>query len=228
MKFFGSIFSLILLVAACTSINEEQPVSYTLEQLQDNMRNKQGLEVEPKIKIGELCESFKGQSLKEITKRLTKEDLGLYEASYGLHYMGNRYLQSGDFRHGIHFLEVAADEYFNPLSMLKLARIYYMSAEQIQASFPNGALDGFSQDWKKAYYYINMSLSLTEEITGGRRGHYLIDVVVFNGIGILDELSAHAQQGDFDEEAARKYVDEHMQPNLNLYKYMYGDDPIAE
>lgn len=228
MKFLINLLIVILLFSACSSINQEEAVSYSLEQLQDNMRNKQQLKVEPKIKIGELCESLKAQSLEEIKERLTKESLGLYEASFGLHYMGNRYLQSGDFQHGFHFLEVAADEYLNPLAMLKLARIYYMPTEKLAESFPEGSLQGFEQDWQRAYYYINMSLSITERITGGRRGHYLIDVVVFNGVGILDQLTAYGQQGKFDEVAARKYVDEHMPKNLTLYERMYGDEPIAE
>lgn len=228
MKVFVSLLFVMLFWGACTSINQEETVSYTLEQLQDNMRNKQGLKVESSVKIGELCEHFKAQSLEEIKEELSKEGLGLYEASYGLHYIGNRYLQAGDFKHGFHFLEVAADEYLNPLSMLKLARIYYMPTQKLEESFPEGGLDGFKQDWQRAYYYINMSLSITEQITGGRRGHYLIDVVVFNGVGILDELSAYGQQGKFDEATARKYVDQHMPDNLALYEYMYGDKPIAE
>jgi len=92
-------------------------------------------------------------------ERLQKKGVGLFEASYGFHFLGNAYFQQDSFDKGLYYQKVAAETYLNPLANLRLARIYTKTASEIKSRVPKGEAMNFKQDYGKVYTYLNKALN---------------------------------------------------------------------
>jgi hypothetical protein len=223
MKNYFFAFSLLFIVLACKSDNPKNRI-YSLEQLEKNKQNALGIESIEKPDLMALTQKLNEAKKEEIEKMLQKKGLNFFEASYGLHYLGNRYFAEDDFEKGIYYQQLAADEYLNPYAMLRLAIIYSKTKEEISAKLPKGKKIEFERDYEKSFRYLLWSIN-----TGVLTMEYFEDRTVMDDINKfgaplieLYEKRDSSLLRDFDiakaEEKAKKEVPEIKAAFLRVYK----------
>jgi len=158
MKKLIIITSLIVTVFACNSDNPKNK-SYTLEQLEQNKQNSLGIESIEKPDLMALNQKLSEAKKEEIEKILQKKGLNFFEASYALHYLGNRYFADDNFEKGMFYQHLAADEYLNPYAMLRLAIMYSKTKEEIAARLPKGKEINFERNFPKSFRYLLWALN---------------------------------------------------------------------
>ena len=158
MKNFFLFTALVFIAIACTGDNPKNK-KYTLEQLEKNRENSLGIESIEKPDLMALNQQLSESKKEEIEKLLQKKGLNFFEASYGLHYLGNRYLAENNFEKGMYFQHLAADEYMNPYAMLRLSMIYSKTKEEILENLPKGTKLNFKRDYEKSFHYMILALN---------------------------------------------------------------------
>jgi hypothetical protein len=205
MKQFFYIFGLIFLAAACKTDNPENK-SFRLPELEKNKDNVLKLRVEEKPDLMVLTDKLSEMNRGGIEKFLEKKGLSLFEASYALHFLGNRYFSENQFDKGMLYQQIAADYYLNPYAMLRLALIYSKSADEIQKSLPKGQATYFKQDFAKSFYYLHWAINtaiMTMEYFSDRTVAEDINRFGAPIISLYEKKDA-AILGNFDITAAEK------------------------
>lgn len=158
MKKLLIIAVVIFSILACNSDNPKNK-AYTLEQLEQNKQNSLGIESIEKPDLMALNQKMSEAKKEEIEKLLQKKGLNFFEASYALHYLGNRYFAEDNFEKGLFYQHLAADEYLNPYAMLRLAIMYSKSKEDIATRLPKGKEIKFERDYAKSFRYLLWALN---------------------------------------------------------------------
>ncbi len=158
MKYYFFVITLLFIVLACESDNPKNS-NYSLEQLEKNKQNALGLESIEKPDLLALTQKLNEAKKEEIEKLLQKKGLNFFEASYGLHYLGNRYFAEDDFEKGMYYQQLAADEYLNPYAMLRLAIIYSKTKEEISSKLPEGKKIDFERNYEKSFRYLLLAIN---------------------------------------------------------------------
>ena len=98
--------------------------AYTVEELSKNQYNRElNLPIGEYSTVVKMVDNMKSMDKKHLKSLLTKEDVSLYEASYGLYFLALQYLKEGDVEHGVKLLHVSAEDYLNPIALSEMARI---------------------------------------------------------------------------------------------------------
>jgi hypothetical protein len=160
MKRIISLVFLIITVIACKTDNPNNK-SYSLEQLEKNKQNNLGLASTEKPDLYAMNGQLSEMDRAAIEKFLQKKGLNIFEASYGLHFLGNRYFSENQFEKGMFYQQLAADEYLNPYAMLRLSLIYSKTKEEIQSDLPKGQAENFSQDYAKSFHYLHRAVNIS-------------------------------------------------------------------
>jgi len=158
MKRSFFIAALIIMVAACKS-EAPKNKNYTLEELEKNQKNSLGIESIEKPDLVALNQKLSEAKKEDIEKMLQKKGLNFFEASYGFHYLGNRYFSENNFEKGLYYQQLSADEYLNPYAMLRLSMIYSKTKEEILADLPKGTKLNFKRDYEKSFRYLILALN---------------------------------------------------------------------
>lgn len=145
----------------------------------------------------------------------------VYELSYGLYYLGLRNMQENVYGEGLQHLHNAADQYCNPLAMVKLAMFYSMSKEQMVSTFGEQAIS-FAQDWSKTYFYINAALHVSGIILKSSNDKTILNLVVANGLGILDSFNMASVKAAFDFAGAEKSLPAQLLRVEEQYRRLFG------
>lgn len=201
---------LILLLSSCDDAR-----NYTLKELEANLYNDLELRVEPALdadQYKELFKQFKAMNQEQILGKLSEQGLELHQASFGLYYLANTYAADKDFENTIRYHKIAAEQYINPQSLLKLAEINFH----------------VNKDYAKAYKYLHQSLEVTVEITENNRSHPLAKNGKDKAQFLLQELELSGNKGAFDKAAIREALKASLPALLEQYRKMYGLGPRVE
>jgi hypothetical protein len=158
MKKFLLFLLLPCLLAACLGENPKFK-TYSLQQLEANNENSLQLASEENPDIYRLVQKLSEMDRSSIEKLLQKKGLNIFEASYGFHFLGNRYFTENQFEKGMFYQQLSADQYMNPYAMLRLSLIFSKSREEIQSSLPEGQAANFQQDYSKSFYYLHRAIN---------------------------------------------------------------------
>lgn len=200
----------IVLLGAC-----DDSKSYTLEELETNSYNNLQLRVEPALdadQFKELFEQFKVMGREQILGKLNEKNLELHQASFGLYYLANAYAANKDFENAIKYHEIAANQYINPQSLLKLAEINFH----------------VNKAYAIAYRYLHQSLEVKVEITENNRSHPLAKNGKDKAQFLLQELEKISDNGGFDRQSIREELKKSLPVLLDKYRTIYGLGPRAE
>jgi len=198
----------------------DTPRSYALEELEDNTYNSLALPSEKTYtheELQALLDELKNKDIASIKKDLSAKGVDLLRVCYGMYYLGNNYAQEGDFEEALKYHKIAAEQYLNPLSMLKMAQLYFKGS----AVLPNANIS-FEPDLAKAYEHLHHAMECVTEITLNNRSHLLAKITKDNGRYLLDELNKEAESGAFDKEAVRQKLKEELPDILSHLKEMYN------
>lgn len=207
---------IIISILLWSVIGCKQTTEYTLIELENNPLNILALRVEGNLdsdQLEKLLDKLAVRDTTKIIRILEAPNVTLHEASYGLYYLANTYAGEGELSRAKYYHEVAAEKYLNPLSMLKLAQLYYegMNHPTLQVE----------QDNIKAYIYLHQAMEVLTEITANNRSHILAKNTKDYDMYLLEELRKRAKEGAFDEKAIRAKLRKELPPMLEELKKMY-------
>jgi ribosomal protein S8 len=195
---------LTLIINSCDS-----PKVYTLEELEKNNYNDLQLEVKPALNREGFIQLFKELSPmnnEQLLTRLGSQDLELHVASFVFYYLANSYAASKDTPNAIKYHTIAAHQYINPQSQMKLAELNFFK----------------EKNYAKAYEYLHQSLEVTVEITANNRSHPLAENGKTRAQNMLVELNRLSAKKKFDKEAIREKLKTELPMLLTKYRAIYG------
>lgn len=164
-----------------------------------------------------------------LMKILKKEDVTLYEVSYGLYYLGLSYLKEGDVEHGVKLLHASAEDYLNPMALSEMARIYYHGDEELHHIFPKEHLEGvhlgIEQNIEKSFVTLNLAFEIAHEVHKKYNSSEILKLVSRDGVELLERFTFNNETDQLkDTEEHRKTLAEDLKKDLELletYKKMY-------
>ncbi|MGH1335481.1 MAG: hypothetical protein ACRBFS_05080 [Aureispira sp.] len=198
--------SLALLFLSLAACQEEQ--KYSLEELSKNTFNQLELPVAEKMEREDylkLFETFQEFSVEAIKTHLTNQPINLQEASFGFYYLANAYAKENQLEQALLYHEIAAKQYFNPQSYLKLAEREYF----------------VTKDFKQAFHYLHHALEISLEITDNNRSHPIAQNIRNKSQFLLQELEQLATKGAFDRTATWNALKEVMTEKIERFRKMY-------
>lgn len=202
--------SCLFCLAACSSDK-----TYTLEELKNNPTNQLHLSYSKDADFEKINQSFEGKKEKEILDLLNQPNVSFASVSYGLYHLGNHYIyDETTVKKGVEYLQIAADQYLNPLAMSRLGRMYYTPSEQLPK--------GIQQDLILAYYYTNLAIALgniSEE--QGEKGVFISSYMRKNSLGLFDALQSEVIQEKYDVDAAQAKLKKDLENIRKAYKEYY-------
>lgn len=206
--------SLIFLLFTLSLFSCDNSKSYTLEELENNSMNNLGLRVESMDAEAyrALFGTFQSLNKEQVLKQLNVKDLELNHASFGFYYLANTCAAKKEMENTIKYHTVAADQYLNPQSCLKLAEFYF----HVQ------------KDYTKAYKYLHRSLEITIEITENNRSHPIASNGKDKAQYLLQELERMGERGVFDKVVVRTELKQELPPLMDKYREIYGLGPRVE
>ena len=192
-----------LILIACNNFK-----SYSLEDLQKNSDNKLQLSVEKNFtaeKYTQLFENLKNLSKNELLQQLQSIQPELHQVSYSFYYLANSYAAEQQLDSAIICHEVAAYQYYNPQSYLKMAEWYFYREKQLEL----------------AYECLHKALELMVEITQNNPLHPLSKNCKNKLQFLLTALQKVANSSRFEEGKVRKKLKEILPKLLRQQKKMY-------
>lgn len=199
----SSLGLIILLLVSC-----QEKKSYSLEELSKNSYNQLELPVPPKMEREDylqLFESFQSLSVEEIKAKLTSQPIQLWEASFGFYYLANAFAKEQQLEQTLLCHKIAAEQYLNPQSYLKLAeRAYFLT-----------------KDFAQAFHYLHHALEISLEITQNNRSHPIAQNIKDKSQFLLQELEQLGKKGAFDRNAAWAALKKIMPEVIERFRKMY-------
>lgn len=204
--------SLVLIFLSLIACQEEQ--KYSLEELSQNTFNQLELPVTEKMEREDylkLFESFQDLSIEAIETYLSNQPITLQEASFGFYYLANAYASENQLEQALLYHEIAAKQYFNPQSYIKLAEREYF----------------VTKDFKQAFNYLHHGLEISLEITENNSYHPIAQNIRHKSQFLLQELELLAQKGAFDRADIWAELKAGMPSFIDKFKEFYGLEPIS-
>lgn len=195
---------ILLSLAACDTGR-----SYTLEELKNNPYNQLELAVNPAPDLHayqDLLDQLAEKDQAALLALLESKNLELHEASFALYYLANSFSKADNLEEALALHMVAANQYLNPQSMLKLAEWYFYK----------------EKDYGKAYEYLYQSLETKLEITENNRSHPLSTAGKDKMQYLVQELDRLHNAGAFDKMPIREQLKAALPDLLAQYRKMYG------
>ena len=184
--------------------------------LENNTLNQLELRVEKKLdseKLEKILEKLSVRDTLKIIKILEAPNATLNDVSYGLYYLANSYAGQGQMGRAKYYHMIATEKYLNPLSMLKLAQLYFDGMDHASLHI--------EQDYVKSYIYLHQAMEVLTEITGNNRSHILARNTKDYDMYLLGELDKKSKEGLFDEKVIRDQLRKDLPPMLEQLKKMY-------
>ncbi len=194
----------------------EETKKYTLVDLENNTLNQLELRVEKELdseKLEKILEKLSLRDTLKIIKILEAPNATLNDVSYGLYYLANSHAGQGQMNRAKYYHTIATEKYLNPLSMLKLAQLYFDGMEHASLQV--------EQDYVKSYIYLHQAMEVLTEITGNNRSHILARNTKDYDMYLLEELGKKSKEGIFDEKVVRDQLRKDLPPMLEQLKKMY-------
>lgn len=194
----------------------------SLAELCDNQYNRHGYAVGDFSDVNEMLASYTKLDQEQLLKTLEQEATTLYEVSYGLYFLSMRYMQQEAYQDGFRYLAIAADDYLNPLAMVKLARLYYHGAQKM--NIPPEVEVSREQDLVRAYYYITLAFQIGGVITDTFGKNKVLDAIVNGGLALLDTFNLPDIKKKLAAESAGSTLLESVPEKVRIYREMYLGD----
>lgn len=203
--FIGLFF--ILILASCDNSR-----SYSLEELENNHYNQLQMPVDEKFTVEQynaLFDELYSMNKEALLTRLSAKGLELHVASFGFYYLANEYVKEDDWAQAIKYHTIAANNYLNPHSLLKLAELNFFK----------------EKNYAQAYEYLHTYLEVTVEITENNRSHPIAKSGKDKAQFMLETLEKLGSESAFDKTAVREKLKAELPPLLLTYREMYGLGP---
>ena len=220
MKNLFLLFSLTLLI--CSNNYQTYAQSYTLEEIRKNSGNSLNLAIDLNMDFELVWQSFKGMTQQEIESKLTGEKLNWHEASFGVYYLGSSYLMNEDFKNALECYIDAAENYINPMALVKIARINFIPKDELPSYISK--LKSFEPDIEIAYLSINKAMESANFIIKKQKddtAQYIIELVVANGLGLLDTFNTPSVKEQFNIKKADKKLKNAIKQMEEKYQIIY-------
>ncbi len=199
---------LIIIFYCFFIISCDTAVNYSMEALEKNKYNNLKMQVEASMdKAGyeSMFSQFASLNKEQILDRMASDNLELHVASYGFYYLANQYASEGKIDSALIYHQIAADQYINPQSLLKLSEFYFRK-----------------KDYTKSYEYLHQSLEVTVEITDNNRIHPLTKNSKNKAQHMLEEMNSAGARKEFDIVAVRKKLKAELPVLLLKYREIYN------
>ncbi|WMX15451.1 MULTISPECIES: hypothetical protein [unclassified Aureispira] len=206
--------SLIFLLLSVYLFSCDTSRSYTLEELESNTLNTLDLRIDSldANDYQDLFDEFQNLDKEQILEQLNAKGLELHRASYGFYYLANQYAIAGEMESAKKYHYIAAENYLNPQSLLKLAEFNFH----------------ITKDYKKAYEYLYQSLEITVEITENNRSHPVAKNGKERKEFLRQELKRMGEKNLFDEAATITQLKKELPPLMKQYRAMYDLSPRVD
>ncbi len=218
--------ALLLLTLLCcfSACQPERTQQFSVDQLTNNPKNQLGLPVEESTDWLSLAEELETADSKEVKKRLERKGIELAETSYLFYALALSYFKEEKFDEALAALKVAADQYYNPLAMVRLAWIYADTKAEVQKRFPKADLSNFEQDYQKVYDYVHYGLSAAIFMMERFDDRYCVDEVNLISRPLTDRFIAKDSTviGDFDTQAAAAALEQALPQLQKDFEATYG------
>lgn len=197
----------IYLCSAC-----EQAKLYRLAELEENHYNTLELPVQHPFEADDyqqLFKKFQAMDQEQLIAQLETANLELHQASFGFYYLANAYAANKDLKKTLKYHTIAAQDYLNPQSLLKLAEINFH----------------VHKDYAKAYEYLHQSSQIKVEITENNHSHPIARNGKEKTNYLLQELEKIGNNNGFNKAAVRAKLKAELPDLLNTYRTIYGLGP---
>jgi hypothetical protein len=194
----------------------------TLAEMSDNQYNRHGYDVGDFSEVSQILATYTKFDKEQLLNKLEHEATTLYEVSYGLYFLAMRYMQQEAYQDGFRYLRIAADDYLNPLAMVKLARVYYHGAQKM--NIPPEVEITREEDLVSAYYYITLAFQIGGVITDSFGKNKVLDAIVNSGLALLDTFNLPDIKKKLAADSAESTLLESVPEKVRIYREMYLGD----
>jgi tetratricopeptide (TPR) repeat protein len=205
-----SLLLIVLILIAC-----EGKKAHSLEALSQNKQNNLQLAVNATMEREDylkLFETFQDKSIEEIEQYMSGQAISLQEASFGFYYLANAYAKNNDMEQALLYHTIAAEQYLNPQSYLKLAEREYF----------------LTKDFAQAFYYLHHALEIALEITQNNQTHPIAKNIKHKSQFLLQELEQIATKGGFDRAATWAKLKAVMENVVQQFRTMYHTEKVVQ
>lgn len=208
---------IIFLVATIVFLSScDNTRKYSVEELENNQFNSLNLPVKEDINSKELSkvvDELAELDTKQLLEQLEVKGLELNKASYAFYYLGNNAVKENDFEKFYSYHKIAAEQYLNPLSMIKLAQMYQRGLPQLK--------NPIRPDLARSYEYLHQAMECITEITRNNRTHVLVKNTKDIDMKMLEDLDKAAKAGAFKKREIREKLKSELPELLGHLKDMY-------
>ena len=131
-----------------------------------------------------------------------------------------RHIQEGQVEEGYRLLKVCADDYLNPMAMVKVARINFHGSEALQR--PGQPVDlHLAKDLETSYYYIILAFEVTRVLNEETGDKAILNHVVNSGLALYDTFGMNQMEEGFDSKSLSAAFADRWAAQLQQYQEMY-------
>lgn len=199
-------FYLFILSFSLSCTNDNTNRSFKLSELEDNRKNSLRLRIEKQPDILRRNEKLSVMDRYSVENFLRQKDISFFDASFGIHFLGNRFFLEDNFEKGLYYQHLSADEYMNPYAMLKLAIIYSKDTNEILKSLPKGVKLNFKKDLEISFRYLHRAINTAILIMEKFNDRTAIDDINRFGQPLIELFEKRDSNtlGSFDVKAAEE------------------------
>ncbi len=192
----------------------------TIEDYVDNSNNKRGYHKGSITQAVDLFNPYTKMDKLQIKAAMDSTDLSLHEISYALYFWAMRHIQEGKVQNGYQLLKVAADDYLNPLAMVKLARINFHGSKALQQGSNPIDLD-LDKDLETSYYYITLAFEVTRVLNDKTGDKVMLNHVVNSGLALYDTFGMNQLEEGFNRKEISEKLSSTWTDRLDQFAAMY-------
>lgn len=211
------IFTFLLLIGL---VFGEPKKPGTLAEYVDNPNNKRGYHKGSIAQAVALFNTYTKMDMLQIQSAMDSTDLSLHEISYALYFWAMRHIQAGQVKEGYNLLKVAADDYLNPLAMVKLARINFHGSRALQQGDQPMDLV-LDKDLEVSYYYITLAFELTRVLNDKTGDKVMLNHVVNSGLALYDTFGTNQLSEGFNRKELSEKLSGTWTEKMDQFVEMY-------
>ncbi|MBX2875168.1 MAG: hypothetical protein KTR30_23795 [Saprospiraceae bacterium] len=192
----------------------------TVKDYVDNPNNKRGYHKGSIAQAVNLFNSYTKMDKPQIEATMDSTDLSLHEISYALYFWAMRHIQEGKIKEGYELLKVAADDYLNPIAMVKLARINFHGSQALQQGKTPIDLE-LDKDLETSYYYITLAFEITRVLNEKTGDKVMLNHVVNSGLALYDTFGMNQLEEGFNRKEVSMKLNETWTEKIDQFTDLY-------
>lgn len=192
----------------------------TIAEYVDNPNNKRGYSKGSIAQAVALFNAYTKMDKLQIQAAMDSTDLSLHEISYAIYFWAMRHIQEGKVKDGYELLKVAADDYLNPVAMVKLARINFHGSQALQQG--NQPIDlALEKDLETSYYYITLAFELTRVLNDRTGDQVMLNHVVNSGLALYDTFGTNQLNEGFNRKEMSEKLFSTWKEKIDQFSHLY-------